>query len=193
MMMKNGLVKKSIVNVIKRNIPMVVLLAFSICGVVLTSLIPPQILKRVIDNNLVPKNSNGLLMLAVAYMAVLLFVGIFDFMKEAVLTVLGQKITKEIRFKMMEKLERINTIFFSSNESGTVVSRFTNDVDAINSMFTSGIVGMMIDCFKIIGIVISIWMFSGKLGVINTYNLWYYSNFSKENAKSTNRKSSFSR
>jgi ATP-binding cassette subfamily B protein len=166
MMMKNGLVKKSIVNVIKRNIPMVILLAFSVCGVVLTSLIPPQILKRIIDNNLVPKNSNGLLMLAVAYMAVLLFVGIFDFMKEAVLTVLGQKITKEIRFKMMEKLERINTIFFSSNESGTVVSRFTNDVDAINSMFTSDIVGMMIDCFKIIGIVVSIWMFSGKLGIV---------------------------
>ena len=87
-------------------------------------------------------------------------------MKQAMLTVLGQKITKEIRLKMIEKLEKINAMFFSSNESGAVVSRFTNDVDAINSMFTSGIVGMIIDCFKIIGIVVSIWMFSGKLGIV---------------------------
>jgi len=99
-------------------------------------------------------------------MGVLLFIGIFDFVKEAVLTVLGQKITKEIRIEMMEKLERINAMFFSSNSSGTVVSRFTNDVDAINSLFTNGIIGMMVDCFKIIGIIISIWMFSSKLGFV---------------------------
>jgi ATP-binding cassette subfamily B protein len=79
---------------------------------------------------------------------------------------LGQKITKEIRIKMMEKLEKINAIFFSKNESGKIVSNFTNDVDAINSMFTSGIVGMVIDCFKIIGVVVSIWFFSAKLGGI---------------------------
>lgn len=164
--MKNSLVKKSIINVIKKNILLNGLLIFAVCGVVILSLIPPQILKHVIDNNLVPKNSEGLFILAITYMATLFLIGIFDFMKEAVLTVLGQKITKEIRFEMMVKLEKINAIFFSSNESGTVVSQITNDVDAVSSMFTGGIVGMMIDCFKIIGIVVSIWMFSIKLGIV---------------------------
>ncbi|MGB4437743.1 MAG: ABC transporter ATP-binding protein, partial [Sedimentibacter sp.] len=82
------------------------------------------------------------------------------------LTVLGQKITKEIRFEMMIKLEKINSLYFSKNETGQIVSRFTNDVDAINSMFTTGIVGMIIDCFKIIGIIISVFIFSTKLGLI---------------------------
>ena len=58
---------------------------------------------------------------------------------------MGLKITKEIRSEMIKKLERINAMFFSTNSSGTVVSRFTNDVDAINSLFTSGIVGMIVD------------------------------------------------
>lgn len=164
--MADNLVNRSIVNIIKKNIGIIVVLIISIIGVVVTSLIPPQVLKQVIDNNLVPKSSDGLLLLAFAYMGAVLFTGIFDFMKEAVLTVLGQKITKEIRLEMMEKLEKINAMFFSSNESGTIVSRFTNDVDAINSLFTSGIIGMVIDCFKIIGIVLSIWMFSAKLGII---------------------------
>jgi len=165
--MADNLVKSSIINVIKKNIRSVALLVFAVCGVVIASLIPPQILKQVIDHNLVPKSSNGLLALAITYMGVLLFIGVFDFMKEAILTVLGQKITKEIRIEMMEKLEKINAMFFSYNESGAVVSRFTNDVDAINSLFTSGIVGMMIDCFKIIGIIISIWIFSSKLGILS--------------------------
>ncbi|MBK5239882.1 ABC transporter transmembrane domain-containing protein [Clostridium sp.] len=54
----------------------------------------------------------------------------------------------------------------SSNDTGTIVSRFTNDVDAISSMFTGGIIGMMIDCLKVIGIVVSIWIFSARLGII---------------------------
>ncbi len=164
--MKDSLVKNSIIRVLKKNIGICILLAFAVISIVITSLVPPQILKHIIDQNLVPRNSDGLLNLAIIYMGVLLLIGIFNFMKEAVLTVLGQKITKEIRIGMMEKLKKINAMFFSSNESGVVVSRFTNDVDAINSMFTSGIVGMIIDCFKIIGIVISIWVFSGKLGII---------------------------
>ena len=163
--MRNSLVKNSITRVIVKNIKIVVLLFFAVCGVVIASLIPPQILKHIVDYNLVPKSSEGLLFLAITYMGVLLFIGIFDFMKEAVLTVLGQKITKEIRLEMMEKLKNINAMFFSTNETGTVVSRFTNDVDAINSMFTGGIIGMMVDCLKVIGIVVSIWIFSAKLGI----------------------------
>ncbi|HEX7714418.1 MAG TPA: ABC transporter ATP-binding protein [Bacillota bacterium] len=170
-MMNNRLVKESIANVIKKNISIIGLLVFVVGGAVILSLIPPQILKNIIDNSLVPRKRDGLRTLAVAYMAVLLLIGIFDFMKEAVLTVLGQKITKEIRLKMMEKLEKINAVFFSANESGTVVSRFTNDVDAVSSMFTGGIVGMIIDCFKIIGIVVSIWVFSGKLGMVSLISL----------------------
>jgi ATP-binding cassette, subfamily B, multidrug efflux pump len=162
----NNLIKKSISNVIKENIGISILLVFTVCGVVVTSLIPPQILKYIVDHNLVPQKTDKLLLLAASYISVLLFIGIFDFVKEAALTVLGEKIIKEIRVQMMEKLEKINAMFFSLSSSGTIVSRFTNDVDAINSLFTDDIIGMLVNCLKIIGIVISIWMFSSKLGAV---------------------------
>jgi ATP-binding cassette, subfamily B, multidrug efflux pump len=165
-MMKHNLVNNSIVSVAKENIKLEVLLVFAIVGVVITSLIPPQILKYIVDHNLVPRSSDKLFLLAISYICIILFIGLFDFIKEALLTILGQKIIKEIRLGMMEKLEKISSGFFSYNESGSVVSRFTNDVDAISSLFTSGIIGMMIDCFKVLGIVVSIWMFSSKLGLV---------------------------
>lgn len=164
--MKKSLIKDTIIKVVKKNFGISILLLLAVCGVVITSLIPPQILKYIVDNNLVPKSSDGLLALAAAYIGVLLLIGVFDFAKEAILTILGQKITREIRIEMMEKLERVNAMFFSVNSTGAVVSRFINDVDAINSLFTTGIVGMMVDCFKLAGIVISIWMFSNSLGIV---------------------------
>ena len=164
--MKNNLVKGSIIAVIKDNTITIGLLIILVIGIVTTTLIPPQILRYIIDNNLVPQKSEKLLQFAIIYLVVLIFIGIFDFMKEVILTVLGQKITKEIRVRMMEKLERINIMFFSDNQSGIVVSRFTNDVDAITSLFTSGIVGMAIDTFKIIGIIVSVWIFSFRLGLL---------------------------
>lgn len=164
--MKNNFVLSSILHVVKKNKRFALFLCIAVCGTVITSLIPPQILKQIIDNNLLPKHMEGLLTLAIVYIIVTIFIGVFDFVKEAILTILGQKITKEIRIDMMQKQEKISMGYFSSTGSGSIVSQFMNDVDAINSMFTQGIVGLIIDCFKIIGIVFSIWMFNDKLGIL---------------------------
>ncbi|WP_333657360.1 ABC transporter ATP-binding protein [Tissierella praeacuta] len=164
--MKSNLVEKTFKNVIKDNLIVFLLLIIIIIGIVIISLLPPQILRKIIDEKLVPRNIEGLLLLGIVYLGALILIGILDFLKEAILTILGQKLTKEIRMEMMKKLGRINSIFFSHNDSGSIVSRFTNDVDAISSLFTSGIVSMIIDLFKIIGILISIWVFSVRLGII---------------------------
>lgn len=164
--MKNNYVIKAFLGIMKHNIIYTVLLAITACGVVITSLIPPQILKKIIDDNLTIQNKEGLLRLAMLYFVMIILIGVFDFLKEAILTVLGQKITSEIRYAMMEKMARINPGFFTVNGTGVTVSRFMNDVDAINSMFTNGIVGMVIDCLKVIGIVLSIWFFQVQLGLI---------------------------
>lgn len=164
--MKNNLVINSVFYVLRKNIKMDLILILSIVGVVFISLVPPQILKYIIDSCILSYDSDKLLKMAILYILVFAFIGLFEFIKESILTILGQKITTEIRSEMMEKLEKINSKYFSSNESGAVVSRFVNDVDAVNSMFTSGIIGMVVDCFKIIGIISSILIFSSTLAII---------------------------
>jgi len=165
-LVKDRLVGKSIKKVIKNNIGFCIILVLVIIGVVILSLVPPQLLKVIIDKYLINKVTTGLLNIAIIYLLVLIFIGILDVIKEAFLVVLGQKITKEIRKEMMYKLEKVNSMYFSNNDSGEVVSLFTNDVDTINALFTNGIIGMIIDCFKIIGILTSIWIFSFYLGIV---------------------------
>lgn len=164
--MKSKLVSRSFFRVIRDNPRADLLLLLSAAGVVAASLLPPQILRRIIDENLVPKKAEGILSLAAMYFGFLVLVGLCDLLKEGILAVLGQRASRRIRMDMMDKMGRIDARYFSAAGSGTVMSRFTNDVDAIETIFTSGVVGMFIDLFKTIGIVVSVWQFSARLGVL---------------------------
>ena len=164
--MKTSLIRVSIGKVLKSNKGTVFLLLVTIVSLILVSLIPPQILRIIIDEHLILQRSQGLLGIGLIYMSILLLNGALESMKEVLLTVLGQKITTKIRKEMINKLGRISYRYFSSEETGVVVSRMTNDVDSVSSMFTSGIISMFIDSFKVIGIIISIWYFSSGLGLV---------------------------
>jgi ATP-binding cassette subfamily B protein len=151
---------------VSNNKGMFIIMTAVITAAVLLSLVPPQILKTVIDSNIVPKNTDGLLKLALIYLGVIAAIGILDFFKSSILTVLGQKTVKYLRMEMTGKLERLSVTYFTRNTPAEITSRFTNDVDSMNSLFADGLISMITDCFKIIGIVASIWVFSSKLGIV---------------------------
>ncbi|MCC3866734.1 ABC transporter ATP-binding protein [Terrisporobacter mayombei] len=161
----NSKVVKLIINVFKEYKPLTFLLLFIIIGTIGFSLATPQVLKYIIDDYLTV-GGKSLLFPSLLYFATIVLLGIFNFGKEGVITIFGQKIIRKIKEEMMIKLEKIPIGYLSTNESGSIVSRFSNDVEAVGSLFTSGIVSMFVDAFKIIGIVISIWIFSYKLGIL---------------------------
>lgn len=162
----NSKVVKIIINVFKKYKLLTFLLIIIILGAIGFSLATPQILKYIIDDYLTINKGKSLLLPALLYFSSIALLGIFNFAKEGIITVFGQKIIRKIKEEMMCKLEKIPIEYLSMNESGSIVSRFSNDVEAVGSLFTSGIVSMIVDAFKIVGIVISIWLFSYKLGIL---------------------------
>ena len=161
----NSKVVNIIMNVFKKYKSLSFFLFFIIIAVIIFSLATPQILKYIIDDYFSVGKKN-LIFPAFLYFGSIVLLGIFNFAKEGIMTIFGQKIIRKIREEMMKKLEKIPIGYLSTNESGSIVSRFSNDVEAVGSLFTSGIVSMIVDCFKIVGIVISIWLFSYKLGTL---------------------------
>ena len=151
-------------SIFKENKYLTISLFLVIIGAIVFSLSTPQILKYIVDDYLT-KESN-LLFPALLYFSSILLTGVFNFLKEGIITIFGQKIIKKIKSEMMGKLEKIPLDYLSTNESGSIVSRFSNDVEAVGSLFTGGVVSMIVDSFKIIGIVMSIWLFSYKLMIL---------------------------
>lgn len=164
--MKINNVKHMIIHVLKQSKGMTMIMVIAIAGNIIFSLVPPQLLKVIVDNYLTLGNRNGLYKMAAIYFSVLLLVGVFDFLREGLLTIFGQKIIRKVREAMIVKIRKIPVGYFSTNETGTIVSRVINDVDAVSSLFTNGIIGIIIDIFKILGIIVSIWIFSTKLALI---------------------------
>ncbi len=135
-----------------------------IISITLLSLIPPQLIRIILDNIIPSKNKDKLFLFALFYLLVYIFIGVVNFLKELVLVIMAQGFSKFLRKIMMKHLHNMTFKNLTKYDSGIFEAYFNNDVDAINTLITSGVVSMAIDLFKIIGILISIFIFSIKFG-----------------------------
>lgn len=143
----------------------ITVLVFSIAAGIGMQLLPPQILRNMIDNHITKGISSGLWVLAAYYLFAVILGAAADLAREITLASVGQDLLSNIRFYMAEKLLRLPVAYFSNNSTGALMSYFTADVDTVGSALTSGIISIMADSLKAIGIVVSIYMMSHSLAL----------------------------
>ena len=95
----------------------------------------------------------GLTAVAVFYLAVLILTFAALYAQGYVLQLMGQYIMKDLRGQIFGHLQRLPLGFFDRNPIGRLVTRVTTDVDALNEMFTAGIVSIFGDLLLLAGIV----------------------------------------
>ena len=135
-----------------------------VVGAVVTALIPPLILGKIVDTVTVGKTVTFWAILL--YFAMLTLTGFMESAREGLLTVFGQKITHALRSSLMEKFICLTSDNLTGLEPGTLVSRFVGDVDTVENLFTSGIISMFADACKIISILVVIWFENKGLTVV---------------------------
>lgn len=160
------LTKRCIYHLIKTHkLTTIFLLCILLAGVFL-SLLPPQLLRIFIDVVLPQKQSTQLLFWAMAYFSLLAGLALLDLLKGSILAMFGQALSKDIRIAMMQKLSRLPSQTLSSQDGALLSSYFLNDAATISKVFSSGLITILIDLLKIIGIVCSIFMFSLPLACL---------------------------
>ena len=164
--MENKSVGLCIKSVILENRALTLALCVTAILSVLAALAPPQIMKFIIDKYLSNKQTTGLIKPAILYLFVIILIGGLDFLKGWLLTFFGQRTIHIIRAVMMKKLGSLPSQFFTQNPSGAISSRITTDVGNVDVLFSDGLVDMAVDSLKVVGIVISIWIFSFRLAVV---------------------------
>ena len=136
----------------------------AVAGAIVTALLPPWILGSIVDTitagNAVP------VALVILYFAFTVLTGLTESLREGLLTVFGQKITHALRSSMMEKYTNLTAGELTKQEPGTIVSRFVGDVDTVENLFTSGIISMFADAYKIISILVVIWLKNRGLAIV---------------------------
>ena len=117
---------------------------------VVASLIPPLLLKNIID-----RLTGGMPLLFTAvllYFGSLALEGGFSSAQESLLVLFGQKMTHALRSEMSQKLIALPASTLIGQHPGEVAARFLGDVDAVEALFTSGIISMVADACRIISI-----------------------------------------
>ncbi len=87
----------------------------------------------------------GITLLAGLYLALLLFAYFFQFLQTYLMQWTGQKIMFDLRRDIFRHMQRMHVGFFDTHAVGRLVTRLTSDVDAINEMFTAGILAIVDD------------------------------------------------
>lgn len=117
---------------------------------VAASLIPPLLLKNIID-----RLTGGMPLLFTAvllYFGSLVLEGTLSSAQETLLVLFGQKMTHALRSEMSQKLIALPASTLVGQNPGEVAARFSGDVDAVEALFTSGIISMVADVCRIISI-----------------------------------------
>ena len=162
--MKNRSVGRVILNTIKEKWLLTAGIAITVVGAIVTALFPPLILAKIIDT--VTSGTMPTFYMVLMYFGFLLVTGLMESARETFLTVFGQKITHSLRSALMDKYGSLTTSGLTSQEPGTVVSRFVGDADTVENLFTSGIISMFADACKIISIVAVIWFKNKGLAIV---------------------------
>lgn len=136
----------------------------AVAGAIAFSLFPPLILGKIIDS--LTAGQSVSISMAGLYFALLALAGLLESLREGGLTLFGQKITHALRSRLMGKMVRLSADTLSHIEPGALVSRFVGDVDAVENLFTSGIVSMFADACKIISILAVVWFQNRGLALI---------------------------
>ena len=162
--MKNKSVGRVILNTIKEKWLLTAGIVINVVGAIVTALFPPLILAKIIDT--ITSGTMPTFYMVLMYFGFLLVTGLMESARETFLTVFGQKITHSLRSALMYKYSCLTTSGLTSQEPGTVVSRFVGDADTVENLFTSGIISMFADACKIISIVAVIWFKNKGLAIV---------------------------
>ncbi|HWC19977.1 MAG TPA: ABC transporter ATP-binding protein [Terriglobales bacterium] len=106
------------------------------------------------DSWLSPRPLVGIGQIAGFYVALLALSFCMEFLQTYFMQWVGQKAMFDLRSQIFAHMQRLHVGFFDRNPVGRLVTRVTTDVDAVNEMFTSGVVSIVEDLFVLAGIVV---------------------------------------
>ncbi len=147
-------------------------LAFGVLAIIVASaldVLGPYLTRLAVDKYILPGNIPGLITIILIYLGVILSSFAIRYAQVFATQYLGQKIIFDLRMAVFNHLQKMDQRYFDRNPVGRLMTRLTSDIEALNQMFTQGIVMIFGDIFLITGIVVIMVSLNLKLA------LWTFS------------------
>ena len=129
-------------------------------------LLQPYLIKIAIDHHILAGDWSGLSRIAGLFLLTLVALYALRAALAYVTQLTGQRVMHDLRGALFAHLQRQDSAFFDRNPVGRLMTRVLNDVEAINELFTSGVVAIVGDVVTLTGVVIILLSLNWKLALV---------------------------
>ncbi len=127
----------------------------------------PYFTKMAVDDFITPKSVDGIWLFALAFFGVFFFRFVFSYVQEVLVNHVGQHVMFDLRTELFTKLQHQELAYYDQYPVGRTMTRLTGDVDALNELFTSGVIDVLGDLVIIIAIVGIMFWLDWKLALVS--------------------------
>jgi ATP-binding cassette, subfamily B, multidrug efflux pump len=137
-----------------------------VIGSALVKLVPAFLVRYVVDHNLVPRHSDGLLEAGLFYLAAIAADAAFTFGYSFSAAAVARRVLAELRVHVFSHLMRLPVPYFDRTPIGEIIGRATADVDTIDALFTSGIITLIGQLVPLVAVAVAMVVLSPSLSLI---------------------------
>ena len=142
----------------------VVIAALVLLGA-LFELLPPVLIRWIIDDHLAVGNGEGLFVLALAYLAATAFGQGLAFVYGYLAATVAQDVLATLRVQLFGHLQRLPASYFDRTPLGDAISRCTADIDTLDTVFTSGVAALVANLVRLLTIAAAMIILSPMLSL----------------------------
>lgn len=137
--------------------------------VVLAVLSPlrPYLIQITVDKYIASQWMRMLVIITIVQIGILLLETLVRFFFAYLTNWLGQSVVKDLRVTVYKKIVRLNLSFFDRTPIGTLTTRTINDIEAINDVFSEGIISIVADLLMIVAILVVMFIEDWRLTLIS--------------------------
>jgi len=136
-------------------------------GSALVELIPPYLVRTAIDGPIAQRDVAGIWPIFFWYAITLVFSFLFRYVQTYMMQSMSQRIIIDIRMAIFRHIQSMSLSFFDHNPVGRLLTRITNDVDALNDFITQGTVALLGDLVRLLFIVVTMLVLSWRLALVS--------------------------
>ena len=145
---------------------MVILTLLALLLATAAALVPPYLAGRAVDDGIVQKDVNTLTVILILFVAAALVNWGATYAQTYLINWVGQRALQDLRVQVFAHLQRLSIGFYSRNRAGVLISRLTNDVQALDQLVTEGMQTLFSSTLTLIGIAVILVVLDPALALV---------------------------
>jgi ATP-binding cassette subfamily B multidrug efflux pump len=127
------------------------------------NLFGPILLGQAIDHYVIPRDADGLLGLVVRLLLIYAGAGIATILQGLIMVQIGQRLVADLRAELFAHLQRLSMDYHDRHRVGDLMSRVTNDTDAINTVLSNGLIDLISNGLTLGGTLVAMFFLNWQL------------------------------